>query len=78
VTTSWSADPPDARTAPVTCRGCARALWPVGAEGQWGDADGRVVCFVGGRTGHAIGSSPHQVLHQPMPVGLRGAPESQG
>jgi hypothetical protein len=77
VTTSWSADPPGARTARLACRGCTRALWPAdGAKGQWEDADGRVVCFVGGRTGHAIGSSPHQVLHQPMPAGLRGGPES--
>jgi hypothetical protein len=77
VTTSWSADPPGARTARLACRGCARALWPsVGANGVWEDADGRVVCFVGGRTGHAIGSSPHQVPHLPMPAGLRGGPES--
>jgi hypothetical protein len=76
VTTTWSADPPGARTARLTCRGCARALWPTdSADGVWEDADGRVVCFEGGRASLAIGSQPHQVLHQPMPVGLRGGPE---
>jgi hypothetical protein len=73
VTTSWSADPPDARTARLACRGCARALWPTdGAEGQWEDADGRVICFEGGQQ---FGRLPHQVLHQPMPAGLPGGPE---
>ena len=70
MTTTWSADPPDARTARLTCRGCARALWPVdGAEGQWEDADGRVICFEGGQQFGRHGRQSHQVLRRPTGIG---------
>lgn len=55
------------------CRGCDAAIWRLpGAAAQevWEDADGVNVCVKAGEV-----PASGYVFHQPMPAGLRGAPE---
>jgi len=69
----WHEDPLGQLGPVATCRGCGKGLWARGV--RWSDQDGFEVC-VKAALGD-IGHGPQAwapVLHEPMPVGLRGAP----
>jgi hypothetical protein len=73
--TAWVPDPPGARVS-VTCRGCAKPIFPLNTEPpRWEDAAGLTVCVKATRESVGHGEFPDFVFHQPMPDGLRGAPD---
>lgn len=58
----------------ANCRGCGKGIRP-GPTGFWQDVDGIVVCVKARPEDIDWGSPPGYVFHQPMPEGMRGAPE---
>jgi hypothetical protein len=76
VTAPWVPDPPGARPSETTCRGCGTSLYPLDTDQpRWEDANGITVCVKAGTASIGRGLRPDYVFHQPMPAGLRGAPD---
>jgi hypothetical protein len=75
--TPWTEEPPGARLPEATCRGCGAAIRRSAAGTElWEDPDGITVCVKAGLGSIGSGRPADYVYHQPMPAGLRGAPES--
>jgi hypothetical protein len=74
VTFPWTRNPPGARPGGTFCRGCGKPVW-IGAGEYWEDADGLSVCVKAPLEDAGQGRCPGFVFHEPMPAGLRGAPE---
>lgn len=58
----------------ASCRGCGKGIRR-GPTQLWEDADGIVVCVKARLEDIGFGGRPDYVYHQPMPEGMRGAPE---
>lgn len=58
----------------ANCRGCGTGIRR-GPTGLWQDVNGIVVCAKPRLEDIGHGEPPDYVYHQPMPEGLRGAPE---
>jgi len=73
VTTRWTPDilPDDVPQA--SCRGCGTGIALL--AGYWADVNGLTVCVKARLEDIGHGELPDYVFHQPMPEGLRGAPE---
>jgi hypothetical protein len=74
VTTRWTLDllPDDVPRA--NCRGCGTGIALL--AGYWADVSGMTVCVKAPLEDTGNGELPDYVFHEPMPAGLRGAPES--
>lgn len=64
----WQQLPP---VPEATCRGCEAGLWRRGD--RWADENGIEVCV---KKPLAMLGAGNYIFHEPMPAGLRGAPDA--